>query len=164
MNTHDFATGFTVEQTPQAVFAAINNVRAWWSEGIEGRTERVGDRFTHRVLDLHRCDLQVKELIPTKRVVWTVVDNHFNFTRDATEWVGTEIVFDIARAGDQTEVRFTHIGLVPEYECYDVCQDGWHTYIDSLRELIVTGTGQPNVGEAKTESEQALARSASATA
>jgi len=37
------------------------------------------------------------------------------------------------------------LGLVPEYECYDICQNAWTNYIqNSLRNLIVTGKGQPN--------------------
>lgn len=160
MNDRNYATRFTVDQSPEAVFAAINRVHAWWSEGIEGRAEKVGDRFVHRVLDLHRCELQVKEMVPSKKIVWTVLDNYFNFTQDETEWKGTDIVFEIAQAGDKTELRFTHIGLVPDYECYEVCKDGWTSYIKSLHDLIATGKGQPNVGEALTESEQALVRGA----
>ena len=160
MNIRNYSLGFTVDASPEAVVAAIGNVRGWWSEGIEGSAMKTGDRFTHRVLDLHRCDIAVKEIVPGRKVVWTVLDNHFSFTKDPAEWKDTDIVFEIARVDGRTEVRFTHVGLVPEYECYAVCSDGWSTYIDSLRELITTGTGQPNVGEAKTNSEQALARAA----
>lgn len=163
MNPRNYTTGFTVDQTPEAVFAAINNVRGWWSEGIAGQADKIGARFTHSVLDLHRCDIEVKELVPGKKVVWTVVDNYFSFTEDETEWKDTEIVFEIARSGDKTELKFTHVGLVPEYECYNVCTDGWHTYINSLRDLITTGKGQPNIGEAKTDSELALVSSAQGT-
>ena len=43
-----------------------------------------------------------------------------------------------AEAGG-TRVRFTHEGLVPEYECYDVCANAWGGYINgSLRSLITT--------------------------
>ncbi|WP_437899485.1 SRPBCC family protein [Sorangium sp. So ce124] len=160
MTDRNYTTTFTVPQKPAEVFAAINNVRAWWSEGIEGEAHRIGARFTHRVLNLHRCDIEVKGLVAGEKVVWTVLDNHFSFTKDETEWKGTDMVFEIARRGNKTEVKFTHVGLVPEYECYEVCKDGWRTYINSLYALITTGKGQPNVGEAKTESEQALARSA----
>jgi uncharacterized protein YndB with AHSA1/START domain len=164
MTERNYTTTFTVAQKPAEVFAAINQVRAWWSEGIEGDAETIGGRFTHSVLDLHRCDLEVKELVPGKRVVWTVLDNHFSFTRDDTEWKGTQMVFDIAAQGDKTQVNFTHVGLVPEYECYEVCKDGWHTYINSLHALITTGKGRPNAGEALTDSEQALVRSAEGAA
>jgi hypothetical protein len=88
--------------------------------------------------------------MPGKRVVWHVLHNDFNFIEDKSEWNGTDIVFEIARKGDKTEVRFTHLGLVPAYECYDVCSNAWSGYITgSLRNLIATGKGQPNpiVGE-----------------
>lgn len=92
------------------------------------------------------------------KVVWTVIDNHFSFTRDDSEWKNTDIVFEIARLAGKTEVSFTHVGLVPAYECYNICVDGWTTYLDSLRDLITFGLGQPNPGEARTKSEHALVR------
>jgi hypothetical protein len=45
-------------------------------------------------------------------------------------------------------VRFTHRGLVPAFECFELCSDGWSFYIkDSLRKLITTGKGEPNPRE-----------------
>jgi hypothetical protein len=40
MATSGFATTIVVAQTPKEVFNAINNVRGWWSENIEGGTEK----------------------------------------------------------------------------------------------------------------------------
>ncbi len=161
MNDRSFTSSFVVEQSPEAVIAAIANVRGWWSEGIVGQAGQVGDRFTHSVLDLHRCDVEVTELDPGRKVVWTVLDNYFSFTQDKAEWIGTHVVFEVARRDLHTELRMTHVGLVPAYECYEVCRDGWTTYLASLRQLITTGKGAPNVGEAKTESEITLSRRAS---
>ena len=158
MKDQNFTTAFTVNQTPEAAFAAITNVRGWWSEEIEGRTDKLGAEFNYHFRDIHRCRLKITELVPGKKVVWRVLDNYFNFTNDETEWTGTDIIFDISRKGNKTEIRFTHEGLVPEYECYDACSDGWVTYINgSLRDLIATGKGQPNVGEPMNETERALA-------
>jgi hypothetical protein len=152
-----FTTTFAVDQTPEQAFAAINNPRAWWSQEIEGSTDTLGETFDYHYRDIHRCQIKVTELVPGKKVAWHVVDNFFSFTEDTTEWKGTDIVFDIADKGGRTEVRFTHIGLVPEYECYEACHEGWSTYINSsLRDLIATGKGQPNVGEPMTEKERAL--------
>ena len=157
MNNRSYTTAFMVNQTPEAAFAAINNVRGWWSEEIEGRTDKLGEEFKYHFQDIHRCKLKIAELVPGKKVVWRVLDNYFNFTKDKTEWTGTDVIFDISKKGDKTEVRFTHQGLVPEYECYDACREGWSTYINSsLLDLIVTGKGQPNVGQPMTGSERAL--------
>lgn len=101
--------------------------------------------FYYHYQDLHRCVLKTTESVPNKKVVWHVLHNDFNFTEDETEWTGTDIVFEIARRGAQTEVRFKHLGLVPAYECYSVCSDAWGTYVrGSLRDLIATGEGAPN--------------------
>jgi hypothetical protein len=55
------------------------------------------------------------------------------------------MIFDITKQGGNTKVIFTHQGLVPEYECYNVCHDAWSSYIQgSLQSLITTGKGKPN--------------------
>lgn len=157
MDNRNFTATFTVDQTPDEAFAAINNVRGWWSENIDGRTDKLGAEFKYRFQDVHRSTMKVTELSPGKRVAWHVLDNYFSFTKDESEWKDTKIVFDIAKKGGKTEVRFTHQGLVPEYECYEACSQGWGTYIGtSLRDLIAKGKGQPNVGEPMTETERTL--------
>ena len=161
MNDRDYTTVIAVDQTPEETFAAVINVRGWWSEDIEGRTDRVGEEFEYRFRDIHRCRMRITESIPGRRVMWRVLDNYFNFTDDKSEWKGTDIVFEIAQENGRTELRFTHQGLVPEYECYEACSAGWRTYINgSLRALIATGKGQPNVGQPMNENERALAREA----
>ena len=82
-------------------------------------------------------------MIPGKKVVWLVEDNYFKFTKDPTEWVGNKITFEISKQGDKTQLVFTQIGLVPTYECYNVCRDAWTGFIQkSLQSLITTGKGQ----------------------
>jgi hypothetical protein len=94
---------------------------------------------------VHRTTQKVTELLPGKKVAWHVVESYINFVADKTEWDGTDIVFEIARKGDKTELRFTHVGLVPAIECYGGCSGAWGFYIqESLRALIATGKGQPN--------------------
>jgi hypothetical protein len=145
MRKQGYTTSFTVDPSPEEVFNAINNVRAWWSGDIEGRTDRLGDEFTYRYQDFHRSTHKITELTPGKRVVWHTVDASINFVRDKSEWNGTDIVFEIARKGDKTEIRFTHLGLVPTIECYDGCSGAWGAYInESLRSLIMNGKAQPD--------------------
>lgn len=157
MDNHSFTTAFTVDQSPEEAFAAVNNVRGWWSQEIDGSTDTLGEAFDYHYGDVHRCRIKVTELVPGRRVSWRVLENYFSFTKDTTEWTGTDITFDVSRKGGETEVRFTHHGLVSEYECYDACSEGWSTYINrSLRDLIATGRGQPNVGQPMTNAEQAL--------
>ena len=148
MNTQNFTTAFTVDETPEAVFAAINDVRGWWSAvpGIEGSTDQLGAEFTYRYEPYHWSRQRITELIPGKKVVWLVVDGQLHFLKDKNEWTGTQMVFDITRKGDgKTEVRFTHVGLVPDEECYGACSNAWTSLIgEDLRNLILAGTAQPH--------------------
>lgn len=149
VHAEHFTTAFSVDRTPQEAFEAITDVRGWWSEEIVGVTDQVGGEFDHRYQDVHRCRIRVTELVPGQRVAWRVLDNYFNFIDDQTEWKDTEIIFEISETDSGAEVRFTHVGLVPRYECYDVCSNAWSGYINgSLRDLINTGKGQPNPREA----------------
>jgi Activator of Hsp90 ATPase homolog 1-like protein len=145
MNTPDFTTTILVDETPSVVFNAINNVRGWWSEEIEGGTSKLNDEFDYHYEDIHRCKMKITEFIPNQKVVWLVLDNYFKFTKDKSEWIGTNIVFNISEKDGKTQLQFTHQGLVPQYECFEICRDAWTTYIQkSLRSLITTGKGHPN--------------------
>ena len=148
MKTSEFTTTILVDQTPKEAINAIKNIRGWWSEGVEGSTDKLNDEFIYHYKDIHYCKMQLIELVPDQRVVWLVLDNYFKFTEDKSEWIGTKLVFDISRKDDQTEIRFTHEGLVPQYECYEICREAWTNYIqNSLRNLITTGKGEPNPKE-----------------
>jgi uncharacterized protein YndB with AHSA1/START domain len=143
----DFTIILLVDNTPEEVFNAINNVQGWWSGENEGRTDRLGE-FQHRDGDMHRCTIMIAELDPGKKVRWHVLDNHFNFVKDKSEWKDTDIVFEIAKKGDKTELRFTHLGLVPAYECYNICSNAWASLINgSLRNLITKGKSQSDQRE-----------------
>src|SRR5712692_7140425 len=85
MNNQNFTTTFTVNQTPEEAFAAINNVRGWWSGEIEGSTDKPGDEFTYRYKDVHYSKQKITELIPGNKVVWLVLDGYLNFVEDKSE-------------------------------------------------------------------------------
>src|SRR4051812_885149 len=110
----NYSTTFIVDQSPKEVFDAINNPRGWWSEATEGDTDKLGAEFNYHYQDVHRAKFKISEFVPEKKVVWHVLENYFNFIQDKTEWTGTDIVFEIVPKGNQTEVHFTHVGLVPD--------------------------------------------------
>ena len=148
MTAKNYTASFTVDQSPDDVFAAVNNVRGWWSGEVDGRTDKLGAEFTYRYQDLHRSTQKITEFVPGEKVVWRVLDAQINFVKDKDEWDGTDIVFEIARKGGKTELRFTHVGLVPTIECYGKCAGAWGYYInESLRSLVTTGKGDPNEKE-----------------
>ena len=145
MTNTSFTTTIMVSENPNKVYDAINNVRGWWSEEIEGSTDELNKVFDYHFKDLHRCSIKVTELVPSNKVVWLVTENNFSFTKDKEEWKGTRMIFEITPEGSKTKMTFTHEGLMPEHECYNVCHDAWTGFIQSsLYNLIVTGKGQPN--------------------
>ncbi len=145
MKNHSFTAAFSVDQTSDEAFNAINNVRGWWSGEIEGDTDKLGVEFTYRYKDIHRSKQKITEFIPGKRVVWHVLESQLSFVRDKSEWNDTDIVFEISETEGKTEVRFTHVGLVPQYECFGSCSNAWGTLVNgNLRKLITTGKVQPD--------------------
>jgi hypothetical protein len=150
MNNPNFTTAFSVSKTPREVFDAINNVIGWWTENLEGSSQKLDDEFEVRFGDVHYSKQKLIETIPNKKISWLVTDSKLNFIKDKSEWTGTTIVFDISEQGDKTQVRFTQIGLVPEVECYNACSNAWNDYLQgSLRKLIETGKGEPTPIEHK---------------
>jgi hypothetical protein len=145
MSDQSYTTTFTVDATPQEAFAAINNVRDWWSGVVQGDTDRLGAQFTYEYPDMHWCRMEITEFAPGRRVAWQVVGSDLTFIQKRDEWTGTKIGFDIAEVGGKTEVHFTHDGLLPTVECYDQCSAGWNVLVDgNLRNLIESGKPQPD--------------------
>ena len=143
-----FTTTYSVYKTPKEVFDAVNNVRGWWSGDITGGTDKLGAEFTYRFKDFHRSTQKITEFVPGKKVVWHVTDSYLDFVKDKTEWNGTDIVFEITKKDYKTQLTFTHVGLVPDFECYDDCSNAWGSYVNgSLKKLITTGKGKPNKKE-----------------
>lgn len=148
MKDQNFTIAFEVDQTPKEAFDAINNVRGWWTENVDGDTEKLNDEFSVKFWDVHYSKQKLTEVIPGKKVVWLITDSQLNFLQDKSEWTGTRIVFDLTEKDGKTEVRFTQLGLVPEIECYHECSNAWSGYINnSLRDLITTGNGNPTKRE-----------------
>ena len=145
MKKRSFTTTISVDQTPNEAFAAVNNVRGWWSGEIEGEADKLGAEFTYRYQNMHRSKQKITDLVPNKKVVWHVLDSSLSFLKDKSQWTGTDIVFDVLAKDGKTEVRFTHVGLAPQIECYGSCSNAWSMLVNgNLRKLITTGKTQPD--------------------
>ncbi|SDS66403.1 Activator of Hsp90 ATPase homolog 1-like protein [Mucilaginibacter mallensis] len=143
MKTHNFTTTLLVDQSPKEVFNAVNQPQNWWSGEIEGSPAKLNDEFTYRYKEIHFSKQRVVEMIPDQKVVWLVTDSIINYTEDINEWTGTKISFEITKKDGKTELRFSHIGLVPEIECFDACSGAWTQLVrQGLFSLITTGKGE----------------------
>jgi len=146
MSHTSFTISFLVDQKPTEVFDSITNVRSWWSEELEGSSEKLHDEFSYRHGDFHYSKHKLIEVIPNEKVVWLTLDSQITFVEKQNEWNGTKMIFEIKRNEPHTELTITHEGLIPEFECYDACSKGWTHYLkNSLLPLITEGKGKPDL-------------------
>ena len=151
MKEQDYHTSIMVDATAQEAFNCVNSVTKWWTENLEGSSQKLNDEFTVRFGDVHYSRQNLVEVVPDKKVVWLVTDSKLNFLKDKHEWTNTQISFEISTQNDKTKIHFTHIGLVPEVECFDACSNAWGQYIQqSLWSLITNGKGHPDKKEKQT--------------
>jgi len=150
MKKQDYTASILVRVTANEAFKSINHVAAWWTENIEGGSEKLNDIFTIHFGEAF-VTMKIVESVPDKKVVWNVTDCYLHWLADKKEWKGTRIVFEISAEGDSTRIQFTHVGLTPQVECYDSCVKGWDQYFkDSLARLINEGNGLPQRKEMAT--------------
>jgi len=143
MKNQDFTAKVAVNATPEEAFNAINNVRGWWSENIEGDTGKLNGEFTHQ--DRYLTVTMKITRLTQRKIVWEIVESHnYKFPENKYEWDNTRIVFEIMEKSGKTAISFTHEGLVPDLQCYEICSSSWEFFItSSLKNLIETGKGKP---------------------
>lgn len=144
MENQSYHAVLTVSQPANEAFNCINRVTKWWMENLEGNSEKLNDVFTVDFGAGNFVTHRLIEVIPDKKVAWLVTDCYLSWFKDKTEWTDTKMIFEISSGGDTTQISFTHLGLVPTIECYDMCVKGWDQYVKgSLFKLITDGEGQP---------------------
>ena len=141
MNDQSYSGTIEVTKSPKDVFDHINDVSKWWSKDFQGSSTKLDDEFVICHPDRHYSKQKLVEVIPNKKVVWLVTESKLNWLeKDKHEWTNTKMVFEITTKGDKTVLHFTHEGLVPEKECYAMCQQGWNMVIkERLFNLITDG-------------------------
>jgi uncharacterized protein YndB with AHSA1/START domain len=144
--TEDFRCRVRYSHPVAQVFAAAcrpGGRDGWWSTRgghATGRDRRLrlhwsGDDFVEFVVD---------EWDPPRRMAWTCVGQQDGNFETPDEWVGTRLSFTFVNDGDGTVLEFVHRGLVPQLECYEVCDSGWDFFLRrSLPTLLATGAGLP---------------------
>jgi len=131
-----------VTKSPTDVFNSIKEVSKWWNkEDFDGNSSKLNDEFVICHPGRHYSKQKLVEVVPGKRMIWLVTESKLDWLeRDKAEWTGTKMVFDITTNGDQTVLRFTHEGLVPEKECFELCEQGWNMVIkERLFNFITVG-------------------------
>jgi uncharacterized protein YndB with AHSA1/START domain len=124
--------------SPEKVYEAlttIDGLAGWWTDDTKG-SAGVGGVIQFR-FPPGGFDMEVTELVPDKRVSWTVVDG-------PDEWIGTTIDWDLRQEDDMTILLFKHQGWKEPVEFMHHCSTKWATYLVSLKQLVETGIGAPS--------------------
>jgi hypothetical protein len=146
MKKQDYTAIISVGNSIQDTFKAINSVTQWWTDDLTGSSQKLNDEFTVQFGDIHKTSQKIIEFVPDRKVVWLVTESRLNFIKDMEEWKNTKISFELSGQGAKTQIHFTHIGLVPENECYKSCSKGWDYYFKgSLFKLLTEGKGTPGL-------------------
>ena len=153
MKQQNYQCSITVNVAAKQAFECITHISDWWTANFEGTSQKLNDVWTVHFGETF-VKAKVVEMVPYKKIAWQVIDCYLHWLNDKKEWNNTELVFEISADNDLTQINFTHVGLVPEIECYGSCVKGWDQYVKgSLIKLITEGKGLP---EAKKFPEKAI--------
>ncbi|MBT8195170.1 MAG: SRPBCC domain-containing protein [Bacteroidia bacterium] len=130
-----------VNCTPEQAFNALTKeLILWWGE-VDNQIGKAGDGFTI-FFGVEGWKFKVIEFEPNAKLTWKCVDGLVKFNK---EWIGTTLYWTIEEEGDKTKVKLLHDGLVPQFECYDICSTTWDMFItESLKNYLETGKGNPH--------------------
>lgn len=143
MKQQDYRCSITANITAKEAFESISDVSAWWAKHVEGNSQQLNDVFIVRFGETY-VTFKIVKWVANKTVIWEVTDCYLHWLHDKTEWKGTTIEWEITEADHITQINFTHMGLVPEVECFGACQRGWDQYIKgSLFTLLTQKEGIP---------------------
>lgn len=140
-----YSTEINVTATPETVFKAITSeIDKWWTTS-SNEALVVGDKLEVRFGKTTYKVMSVTKSSPNEAIDWKVEEANIGHEGlfKKNEWVGTTINWTIEGSSNGSNIFFTHTGLVPSFECYDVCQGGWNYFLMSLKNFLNTGKGTP---------------------
>jgi hypothetical protein len=125
-----FTATIEFEKPQHVVFNCLKEVSKWWSRDFEGKSARIDDEFVISHPGRHFSKQKLVELIPDHKLVWQVTESYLDWLeKDKEEWTATKMIFELTPKKDHTVLHFTHEGLVPEKECFSLCEKGWNMVI-----------------------------------
>jgi len=107
----------------------------WWTNDVTGAAG-VGSTIAFR-FNGQGPDFVVSELRPNELVGWQHSGDM------PSEWMQTEIKFQLRRQDGQTFVRFTHSQWRETTDFMAHCSTKWGTFLMSLKAALETGKGRP---------------------
>jgi uncharacterized protein YndB with AHSA1/START domain len=126
-----------IRATPAAVYerlASTAGIAEWFTEAYSS-DYREGGSLELKFPEETVC-FSVNELAAPSRIVWHCITSE-------SPWLDTDIVFEFEAIGEQTLVRFDHLGWPEITDLFRDCSMSWAYFLESLRTLIEEGRGTP---------------------
>ncbi|MEW8496558.1 MAG: SRPBCC domain-containing protein [Candidatus Thiodiazotropha taylori] len=143
----DYRSSIICPVSPSQAYRAIaEEMDQWWTPmsapflktGDRAKTDFGGDSY---------WVFEARSLDDAKLIELDCVESHMvsDALDDPEEWRGTRLIFEFNEDKAGTEIRFTHLGLTPQFDCYEICKNGWDHYIlTSLKNYLDGLGGMPN--------------------
>jgi len=131
---HRVGVGCTADKVYSAL-TTDEGLAHWWTWDVSGAGPEgavIAFRFHGK-----GPDFKVVELKPGKLVRW----RHSGSM--PSDWVGTEISFQLNEVDEQTFVRFRHSGWQESSDFMAHCSTKWAVFLLSLKSALETGKGRP---------------------
>jgi len=145
MPEQDYSTEMLVSAKPEFVYNAITKeIDKWWTE-LSNKALQVGEQLTVKFEKTTSWVMTVSEASPNQSLAWKVTEANHDLENISKkdEWKGTSIKWKIEKNGSGSKITFTHEGLFPALECYEICEGGWDYFLGSLKNYLETGKGNP---------------------
>ncbi len=146
MPEQGYSTEMLVSAKPEFVYNAITKeIDKWWTE-LSNKALQVGEQLTVKFGKTTSWVMTVSEASPNQSLAWKVIEANHDLESISTkdEWKGTSIKWKIEKNGSGSKITFTHEGLIPALECYEICEGGWGYFLESLKNYLETGKGNPH--------------------
>jgi len=148
----NFKQTIIVHTTKEQAFDAVTTgIKNWWGNSTSTIT-KVGDEFS--IFFEEETEWRFKATVVDKfnEVHWKCIYANHSFSNlkgIKEEWLNSLIIFIFKDLNEDTiELSFEHKGLTPKLNCYEICNTGWtHFIVTSLKQLLETGKGVPNLVE-----------------
>ena len=145
---NDFQHQLLIHADAATIYNALttqHGLRHWWTTTCHAG-QAVGSTI-EVLFGTTRKLLRIAALSPAREVRWECLEAHLDvpgiITKPA-EWEGTTITFTLAPVSENaTTLTLTHTGLVPTFQCYEICTAGWQQFLASLKAFAEHGKGTP---------------------
>jgi len=149
MSNQSYQKTIVVKANTERVFAALTrNIEYWWTKP-DNAIVKEGDKakFTFPPGRSY-WTFEATSLTPNQVKLRCVDALHLHEGMPSaieTEWLGSQLIFNMTQKGQSTQIDFEHQGLIPQLHCYEVCENGWdYFFLESLQHYLDTGTGSPH--------------------